>query len=69
MIGSALRVVSSMSFMEEKWMFPLVLSGQSISAVAQPFLLFVPTKLAATWFGQNQRATANMMSSMGKTLI
>ncbi|CAN2391691.1 transmembrane transport, partial [Pristimantis euphronides] len=38
--------------------------GQSICALAQPLVLFVPAKLAAVWFPDHQRATANMIASM-----
>jgi FLVCR family MFS transporter 7 len=40
--------------------------GQVICAAAQPFVLFAPTKLASLWFGEKERATANMITSMGK---
>ena len=39
--------------------------GQVICATAQPFVLFAPTKLASLWFGEKERATANMIASMG----
>lgn len=44
------------------WLF----SGQILAACAQPFIMFAPTKLAALWFAGDQRATANMLASMGK---
>ena len=46
--------------------YPVLLLGQSIAAVAQPFALFSTTKLAAVWFPPEQRARANMISSMGQ---
>lgn len=36
-----------------------------LAAIAQPFIMFAPTKLAALWFAGDQRATANMIASMG----
>uniref|UniRef100_UPI00358F1A97 solute carrier family 49 member A3 isoform X2 n=1 Tax=Myxine glutinosa TaxID=7769 RepID=UPI00358F1A97 len=45
--------------------FPLVMTGQTVAALAQPLLLFAPTKMAAVWFPENQRAIANTIASMG----
>lgn len=39
-----------------------------MAACAQPFIMFAPTKLAALWFAGNQRATANMLASMGELI-
>ena len=38
--------------------------GQLLAAIAQPVILDSPTMLAATWFGENERATANMIASV-----
>jgi len=48
--------------------FALVLSGQALAACAQPFMLFAPTKVAAVWFKDTQRATANMIASIGEMI-
>ena len=45
--------------------FAVVMIGQTLAAAAQPFILGAPTMLAATWFGDKERATANMLASMG----
>ncbi|KAM9330643.1 solute carrier family 49 member A3 [Gastrophryne carolinensis] len=65
MIGSIIRCLSVAGFLNSEW-GPLVylFVGQSICAVAQPLVLFVPTKLSAVWFPEHQRATANMIASM-----
>ncbi|CAJ0928786.1 unnamed protein product [Ranitomeya imitator] len=66
MTGSIVRSVSAVTFLMNTgtsnlvWLFV----GQSICAVAQPLVLFVPAKLAAVWFPEHQRATANMIASM-----
>ncbi len=65
-IGAALRVVSSAGFIDDRHRYYLLIGGQSLASIAQPFFLFVPTKVAALWFKENQRATANTISSMGK---
>ena len=44
--------------------FPLVLTAQLGIAVAQPFLVNPITKLAATWFPVNERATVSGIGSM-----
>ncbi|KAM9795598.1 solute carrier family 49 member A3 [Neosynchiropus ocellatus] len=48
--------------------FPVVMSGQTVGALAQPLIVFTPTKLAAHWFPDHQRATANMIASMSNPL-
>lgn len=42
------------------------MTGQTFAALAQPFLLGSPTKLAAVWFGADERATANMIASLSE---
>ncbi|KAM7389365.1 hypothetical protein PAMP_023349 [Pampus punctatissimus] len=42
--------------------------GQTLGALAQPLIIFTPTKLAALWFPDHQRATANMIASMSNPL-
>ncbi|KAL7858412.1 hypothetical protein AOLI_G00185140 [Acnodon oligacanthus] len=68
MAGSALRVVGVLSYVPEWAMFPVVMAGQSLGALAQPLVIFSPTKLAALWFPEHQRATANMIASMSNPL-
>ncbi|KAM8909276.1 solute carrier family 49 member A3 isoform 2-T2 [Spinachia spinachia] len=46
----------------------LVMSGQSFGALAQPLIIFTPTKMAALWFPEDQRAIANTMASMSNPL-
>ena len=42
----------------------LLFTGQIIAAAAQPVILDCPTMLAGTWFGENERAVANMVASV-----
>ncbi|EGD74792.1 hypothetical protein PTSG_07025 [Salpingoeca rosetta] len=42
----------------------LVTVGQGIAACSQPIFLDSPTLLAATWFGEHERAEANMIASV-----
>ncbi len=39
--------------------FIFVFLGSAFSALAQTFLLFIPPRLAAAWFGEHERATAS----------
>ncbi|XP_076005244.1 solute carrier family 49 member A3 isoform X2 [Genypterus blacodes] len=48
--------------------YAMVMFGQTLCGVAQPLIFFTPTKLAALWFPDNQRATANMLASMSNPL-
>ncbi|XP_036932100.1 solute carrier family 49 member A3 isoform X2 [Acanthopagrus latus] len=49
-------------------LYPVVMLGQTLGAIAQPLIIFTPTKLAALWFPDHQRATANMIASMSNPL-
>ncbi|XP_064600447.1 solute carrier family 49 member A3-like [Liolophura sinensis] len=64
LIGSILRVVSTLTGLNDDARYPIVITGQSLAAVAQPLVMFTPTKLAGLWFSDNQRATANTLASM-----
>ncbi|XP_006820636.2 solute carrier family 49 member A3-like, partial [Saccoglossus kowalevskii] len=63
-IGCGVRVISTLSFVPQQARFPVLISGQFLAACSQPFVMFSPTKLAATWFQGDQRATANMIASV-----
>ena len=42
--------------------------GTFLAALAQPSILGCPTLLAASWFGENERATANTIGSIANPL-
>ncbi|XP_061874668.1 solute carrier family 49 member A3 isoform X2 [Colius striatus] len=69
MTGSIIRMFSVLKFLslgsQSYW---YLFIGQCICALAQPLIIFSPTKLAALWFPDHQRATANMMASMSNPL-
>ena len=69
LMGSIIRVVSALSIVDSKYRYILVISGQTLAACSQPVMLFSPTKVAALWFSENQRATANMIASVCKYRI
>lgn len=63
-IGGLLRNISTLSVIPHEHAYTVLLIGQILAACAQPFVMFTPTKLAALWFPENRRATANMIGSM-----
>ncbi|XP_078269204.1 solute carrier family 49 member A3 isoform X2 [Rhinoraja longicauda] len=67
--GCIVQLLSVAFFVpKDSWKFPLLMVGQTFGAFAQPLVLFSPTKVAALWFPEHQRATANMISSMANPL-
>ncbi|XP_013856611.1 major facilitator superfamily domain-containing protein 7, partial [Austrofundulus limnaeus] len=64
MLGALLRFIATLDLPDSDLVFPLVMLGQTLGALAQPLVIFAPTKLAALWFPDHQRATANMLASM-----
>uniref|UniRef100_A0A7E4VYZ2 MFS domain-containing protein n=1 Tax=Panagrellus redivivus TaxID=6233 RepID=A0A7E4VYZ2_PANRE len=68
LIGNVLRVLGALSFLSKPARFYTVLCGQCIAACAQPFIMFLTTKLAAFWFPDHQRALANTLGSMANPL-
>nr|XP_005319120.1 solute carrier family 49 member A3 isoform X1 [Ictidomys tridecemlineatus] len=48
--------------------FAFFMGGQSLCALAQNLVIFSPAKLAALWFPEHQRATANMIATMSNPL-
>ncbi|XP_056295291.1 solute carrier family 49 member A3 isoform X1 [Pseudoliparis swirei] len=65
MFGALLRFVgASVDPAGSMGKYLIVMSGQTLGAMAQPLLIFTPTKVAAHWFPEHQRAIANMIASM-----
>lgn len=48
--------------------FPIGITGQGIAALAYPFIMFLPTKVAASWFPDNQRTLATTIGVMSNPL-
>jgi MFS transporter, FLVCR family, MFS-domain-containing protein 7 len=67
-LGSTIRVVSSIDWADGEPLVPqsskyaVLMTGQSLCGLAQPFILFVTTKFANTWFADDQRALANTLA-------
>ena len=62
-LGGVLRVVGVYSF-EGHHRFIVVLVGQILAACVQPFVLSMPTKIAALWFSDHERTKANTIATM-----
>lgn len=67
-IGSIIRVISSIDAINPDYRFPICMTGQAISAVAYPFIMFLPTKVAGSWFPDTQRAIATTIGVMSNPL-
>ncbi|XP_074668862.1 solute carrier family 49 member A3 isoform X2 [Strix aluco] len=69
MMGSIIRMFGILKFLslgsQSYW---YLFIGQCLCALAQPLIIFSPTKLAALWFPDHQRAKANMIASMSNPL-
>lgn len=71
MIGLVVRYVSTLKFLvnyHDQLPVYVVFAGQTLTAIAQAFFLFAPTKLAAVWFPDNHRALANTIGSTSNPL-
>ncbi|KAF6131248.1 hypothetical protein HJG60_008108 [Phyllostomus discolor] len=62
-VGSVLRAMPCMPATVPN-PFAFLMCGQSLCALAQTLVVFSPAKLAALWFPEHQRATANMIGTM-----
>lgn len=65
-VGSVLRAIPCMPVSVQD-PFAFLMGGQSLCALAQTLVIFSPAKLAALWFPEHQRATANMIGTMGES--
>ncbi|CAD7675781.1 unnamed protein product [Nyctereutes procyonoides] len=65
--GSIFRALSSLAIKIED-PFAFLMGGQSLCALVQTVVIFSPAKLAALWFPEHQRVTANMIGTMSNSL-
>ncbi|KAI3351420.1 hypothetical protein L3Q82_020277 [Scortum barcoo] len=68
MFGALVRFCGTPPGQSYSMQYAVVMLGQTLGALAQPLIIFTPTKLAALWFPDHQRATANMIASMSNPL-
>lgn len=73
-IGAGVRLLSALDMangepiVSQSYKYPILLFGQCLCALAQPFIMFVATKFANTWFADDQRALANTIALGSNTL-
>uniref|UniRef100_A0A2K5VKU7 Solute carrier family 49 member 3 n=1 Tax=Macaca fascicularis TaxID=9541 RepID=A0A2K5VKU7_MACFA len=65
--GSVLRIVPCVVVGTQN-PFAFLMGGQSLCALAQSLVIFSPAKVAALWFPEHQRATANMLTTISNPL-
>ncbi|CAG9540027.1 unnamed protein product [Cercopithifilaria johnstoni] len=65
-IGGTIRLISS--FLPLHIRFPVGIFGQAVAACAYPFIMFLPPKVAGSWFDENQRALATTIGIMANPL-
>lgn len=65
-LGGLIRLISS--FLPMQYRFMVGITGQAIAAVAYPFIMFLPTKVAGSWFPDTQRALATTVGIMSNPL-
>lgn len=59
---------TSTSFSAAKGGFAVLMTGQVIASVAQTFILGMPSRLAAVWFGAGERSTATGVAVLANQL-
>ena len=73
-VGIVVRALSSASFVLQwlqlslDYQYMIAIIGQALAGCAQPFVLFIPTKVAELWFPTNQRALATAMAGMSNPI-
>ncbi|KAG1681803.1 Solute carrier family 49 member A3 [Nymphon striatum] len=66
--GAIIRAISTATFIPQHDMFWMSMLGQTIAGISQAFVLIIPTKVAETWFPDNQRAIATTVVSMANPI-
>jgi FLVCR family MFS transporter 7 len=63
LVGGWLRYLAVVIPMSAHSRYGVTMLGHVIAGIAQPFVLNIPTKFAATWFPEDGRAIANTIST------
>ncbi|CAF0830594.1 unnamed protein product [Rotaria sordida] len=61
-IGSIIRCFSTLTVISAQGRFVILMIGQFLCALAQTFILFIPTKFSFIWFSEKQRSLANSIA-------
>jgi FLVCR family MFS transporter 7 len=67
-LGNAFRLLGSAEFLSAQWRFYIAIVGQILAGSAQPFIMYLPTKLASFWFAESERVIANTLGSMSNPI-
>ena len=73
-LGAGIRVVSSIDsangspIVSQPYKYAVLVVGQCFCALAQPFIMFVSSKFATTWFAEDQRSLANTLALGSNTV-
>ncbi|KAG0716335.1 hypothetical protein GWK47_009945 [Chionoecetes opilio] len=67
-VGAVTRAAATAGLLPKQAEFPVCLAGQVVAAMAQPFLLFIPTKVSQSWFPETSRALSTTIMSMSNPL-
>jgi FLVCR family MFS transporter 7 len=74
LIGAVIKVLTSLDSADGKPLidknnaYAVLMVGQSLCALAQPFLIFISAKFANSWFAEDQRAIADALCLGSSTL-
>ncbi|GAB6024543.1 hypothetical protein CHUAL_009696 [Chamberlinius hualienensis] len=64
--GSIIRLISTVPGIPHDVRYPLAMTGQTFSALAQPFVISLHTKISQVWFPEYQRTFATGLAAMGE---
>jgi MFS transporter, FLVCR family, MFS-domain-containing protein 7 len=73
-LGACIRVISSIDsasgtpIVSQSYKYTVLIVGQCLCALAQPFIMFVSSKFANTWFAEDQRSLANTLALGSNTV-
>jgi len=68
-VGAGIKFLSAFSYvLPHSALLPVAFVGQTLAALAQPYMMFASTKVAALWFPEEHRALANTVGSMANPL-
>ncbi|OQR95281.1 Major facilitator Superfamily [Achlya hypogyna] len=60
--GASLRYVATAGHIDETWQTMLLVTGQTLAAMAMPFMVNSPPMLSALWFPPSQRAVSTSIA-------
>ena len=70
LLGASLTFLGAFvkCFAVEPNLFPVIMLGQTLCSIAQAFILSIPARLSAVWFGSNEVASATAIGVLGNQL-